>query len=208
MAILPRPPPDGDAARWHHPDTGPAGGGVGPEQRRTRPARFSPQGGEGRGDRGRKLRSRPHQTHPDHRRYGAGPTGAVDTVAPKRVQSTAHLPQGVFSTDGPDAPAAPVRRSRDPRGRPPHAREPAPACRGIPSWQARVCRTRAYRPYYRLPVGVWGQAEIAPQGATDVEPPRTLAGNGEGLCCVSDRRHEAQAAVPSSAQGKGSTYDH
>ena len=37
--------------------------------------------------------SRPHQTHPDHRRHGAGPTGPVDTVAPERVQSAPHLPQ-------------------------------------------------------------------------------------------------------------------
>ena len=50
---------------------------------------------------------------------------------------------------------------------------------------------RASRPYHRLPVGAWGQAEVAPAGATNVEPPRTLAGSGEGLSlCRTSSRHE------------------
>ncbi len=74
-------------------------------RRRDRPRDATAQGGQSARDRSQpadgpaygRLRvratcSRPHQTHPDHRRYGAGPTGAVDTVAPERVQSAAHLP--------------------------------------------------------------------------------------------------------------------
>jgi hypothetical protein len=87
----------------------------------------------------------------------AGPTAALDTVVRERVKSTAHLStEGAFSTDGSDRSAVPVRRSRDSRGRYVRARQPASACRGIPSGQARGSSPRAYRPDYRLPVGAWG----------------------------------------------------
>ena len=102
----------------------------------------------------------------------AGPCGRLDTIHPERVQSQSHLRrEGSSSTMGQtdrerrfvaiairgDGTRVPVRL--------------LPERRGTPSWPARGPRPRAYRPHYRLPVGVWGQAEIAPQGATDVEPP-------------------------------------
>ena len=57
-----------------------------------------------------------------------------------------------------------------------------------------VCRPRAYRPHYRLPAGVWGQAEIAPQRRDGRRTTRTLVGNGEGLCYVGQPR-QGRAAV-------------
>jgi hypothetical protein len=114
-----------------------------------------------RGPRTRTIGARARRTM---RCAGHGRAGAC--TVPPRLRK-----EEVLSTDGSDRSAAPVRRSRRPRRWHACACPPAPRRRGIPSWPARGTRPRAYRPHYPLPVGVWGQAEIAPQGATDVEPP-------------------------------------
>ena len=150
----------------------------------------------GQPDRGRRVARGPHCSAPNHPGPSAGSRGGrtapLDTHMQERVQSPHISARGTFSTDGPETPAARLRRHRDSPRRRARARSPAPACRGIPAWQARGHRTRAYRPDYRLPVGGWGQAEIAPQGATDVEPPWTLAGTGGGRCCVRTLRRRRE----------------